>query len=68
MFGKVANRFTNSLKMEDDEFMEYIIEGIPDQNLRNTAKLQCFSTKNEILQAFRNIELYSTRKTINGTK
>ncbi|XP_065365508.1 uncharacterized protein LOC135958534 [Calliphora vicina] len=47
----------NSLKIDEDEFIEYIIEGIPDVNLRNTAKLRCFTTKNEILQAFRNVEL-----------
>lgn len=51
---------SNSLKMEKDEFMEYVIEGIPDGNLRNTAKLQCFASEKNILQAFRNVELKAT--------
>ncbi|KAM8721545.1 hypothetical protein ACLKA7_007427 [Drosophila subpalustris] len=36
----------------EDEFLEYVIEGIPDTNLRNTAKLQHFGSKTELLQAF----------------
>ncbi|TMW47280.1 hypothetical protein DOY81_007640 [Sarcophaga bullata] len=54
---KMQNRVwqkANSLKIDEDKFIEYIIEGIPDVNLRNVAKLR-FTTKNEILQTFRNV-------------
>lgn len=49
--------WANSISLENDEFIEYLINGIPDVNLRNTARLQCFVSKSELLQAFRNVEL-----------
>ncbi|XP_070144618.1 uncharacterized protein [Drosophila kikkawai] len=50
----------NKIDLNEDELIEYMIAGIPDVNLRNMAKLQNFSTKTEILEAFIDIELQWT--------
>nr|XP_017019589.1 zinc finger CCHC domain-containing protein 7-like [Drosophila kikkawai] len=42
----------NEIDLDEDELIEYMIAGIPDVNLRNIAKLQNFSTKTEMLEAF----------------
>ncbi|KAM8713509.1 hypothetical protein ACLKA7_013774 [Drosophila subpalustris] len=59
-FGNYFNAkliLSNGLNLAEDEFLEYVIEGIPDTNLRNTAKLQHFGSKTELLQAFTKVEL-----------
>ncbi|XP_041630409.1 MATH and LRR domain-containing protein PFE0570w-like [Drosophila kikkawai] len=53
----------NEIDLDEDELIEYMIAGIPDVNLRNMAKLQNFSTKTEILEAFIDIELQWTSST-----
>nr|XP_012150982.1 PREDICTED: uncharacterized protein LOC105663851 [Megachile rotundata] len=47
----------NRIAINDDEIMGYIIDGIPDRNLRNMARVQAFTTKEQILQAFEEISL-----------
>ncbi|KAL7735130.1 hypothetical protein ACLKA6_001995 [Drosophila palustris] len=58
-FAKYYNEkliFANGIDLPEDEFILYAIEGIPDVNLRNTAKLQNFSSKAKLKQAFKNVE------------
>nr|XP_012145355.1 PREDICTED: uncharacterized protein LOC105663060 [Megachile rotundata] len=47
----------NRIAIDDDEIMGHIIDGIPDRNLRNMARVQAFTTKEQILQAFEEISL-----------
>jgi hypothetical protein len=47
----------NRIAIEDDEILGYIIDGIPDPNLRDLARVQGFTTKDDILQAFSEISL-----------
>lgn len=48
----MANRIAVS-----DEMLKYIIDGISDSNLRDLARIQGFSTREEILKAFDEIAL-----------
>ena len=43
--------------VNDEEQIDYLIEGIPDENLQVHAQLQCFKSKSQILQAFAKIQL-----------
>ncbi|XP_053966895.1 uncharacterized protein LOC128868624 [Anastrepha ludens] len=45
------------LNLGDEELADYLIEGIPDRQLRNQARLQNFTTANDVLRAFRSISL-----------
>ncbi|XP_054090326.1 uncharacterized protein LOC128922742 [Zeugodacus cucurbitae] len=47
----------NRILIGEDELVEYLIEGIPDNTLRSQAKMQRFLDKYELLEAFRNIQL-----------
>ncbi|XP_054091815.1 uncharacterized protein LOC128923562 [Zeugodacus cucurbitae] len=47
----------NRILIGEDELVEYLIEGIPDNTLRSQAKMQQFLDKYELLEAFRNIQL-----------
>ena len=47
----------NHLGMDDDEVLSYIIDGIPDVQLRDVARLQGFRTSQSLLQAFEEISL-----------
>jgi len=47
----------NSIDLSEVEFILYAIDGIPDVNLLNTAKLQNFSSKAEWMQAINNVKL-----------
>ncbi|XP_062141955.1 uncharacterized protein LOC133850008 [Drosophila sulfurigaster albostrigata] len=46
-----------SIKLDNDEFLEQIIEGIPSLNLRNQARIQRFGDPKQMLQAFAHIRL-----------
>lgn len=54
----------NHLTMVDDEVLSYIIDGIPDVQLRDVARVQGFESSQSLLQAFKEISLrdrnYST--------
>ncbi|XP_039502717.1 uncharacterized protein LOC120458930 isoform X1 [Drosophila santomea] len=59
-FSKYYNekwQLADNLAMAEDEFLEYVIDGIHDVNLRNLAKSRSFKTGLELLEAFRNVEL-----------
>lgn len=43
------------LDLPEKELVEYLVEGIEDQTLRNQARIQNFGTVNEVIQAFRMI-------------
>ncbi|KRK05672.1 uncharacterized protein Dyak_GE27429 [Drosophila yakuba] len=50
-------QLADNLALAEDEFLEYVIDGIHDVNLRNLAKSRLFKTELELLKAFRNVEL-----------
>ncbi|XP_039501350.1 uncharacterized protein LOC120457907 [Drosophila santomea] len=59
-FSKYYNekwQLADNLALAEDEFLEYVIDGIHDVNLRNLAKSRSFKTGLELLEAFRNVEL-----------
>lgn len=47
----------NRISLPDDEMLQYIIESIPDSNIRDAARIHGFSTKESLLQAFEAISL-----------
>lgn len=51
----------NRISVDDDEILGYIIEGIPDMRLRDLARVQGFSTRDQMLQAFEEIRLEDRR-------
>lgn len=65
----------NQLSLEEDEFVEYMIDGIPDVRLRDQARMQRFSSLDHLFKAFENITLqvdgkknnFSSTKTKLGT-
>ncbi|XP_033172748.1 uncharacterized protein LOC117149959 [Drosophila mauritiana] len=53
---------SNGINIDDDELLDQVIEGIPLQNFRTQARIQCFSTPSEMLRAFLNIRLPARRE------
>lgn len=49
----------NRISIREDELVEYIIDGIPAESLRNQARMQSFSNVQEVLKAFKKISLTS---------
>jgi len=47
----------NRIAIEEDELLGYVIDGIPDSNLRNLARTHAFKAKEELLLAFEGISL-----------
>lgn len=47
----------NRVPVEEEEMLEYLIEGIPNIQIRNQARLQQFESNAELLKAFENISL-----------
>lgn len=47
----------NRIDIPNDEILRYIVDGIPDPNLRDLARVQGFTTMDGILQAFEEISL-----------
>lgn len=43
--------------MNDDEVLNYIIDGIPDTQLRDVARVQEFESSQSLLQTFQEISL-----------
>lgn len=52
-----TRRLANRITVNDDEVLGYVIDGIPDPNLRDLARVRGFTTMDEILQAFEKITL-----------
>lgn len=57
----------NRVPIDDDEMLEYIIDGIPDEALRNQARVQGFETVDTLLKAFEKVT-FRERNTSNTTK
>lgn len=53
----------NRIAIGDDEILGYIIDGIPDSNLRDLARVRGFMTKDEMLRAFSEITLRNRNHT-----
>lgn len=53
---------SNKVPIPDDEIIDYIIEGIPDVNLRDQARIQKFRTTADILEAFEKVDLRDRRQ------
>lgn len=47
----------NRIPIDDSEVLEYVIDGIPDETLRNQARIQGFETVNTLLKAFERMTL-----------
>lgn len=47
----------NRVPVEEEELLEYIIEGISNVQLKNQAKLQQFESKDELFRAFETVNL-----------
>ncbi|XP_077270869.1 uncharacterized protein LOC143902051 [Temnothorax americanus] len=47
----------NRVPVDEEEILEYVIEGISSLQLRNQAKLQQFASKDELLTAFESVNL-----------
>ena len=45
------------LKINEAELIDYAIEGIPDRDLKNQAKMSGFSSSSSLLKAFQTIQL-----------
>ncbi|XP_018366050.1 PREDICTED: uncharacterized protein LOC108763170 [Trachymyrmex cornetzi] len=52
----------NRLSLEEEELVEYVIEGIPNMRLRDHARMQRFKSLNLLLEAFENITLQTDGK------
>ncbi|CAK9834317.1 Transposon Tf2-9 polyprotein [Anthophora retusa] len=50
----------NRIRIDEEERIEYLIDGIPDHSLRNHAKLQKFKSQVSLLEAFRGVTLPPT--------
>ncbi|XP_017462552.1 PREDICTED: uncharacterized protein LOC108355928 [Rhagoletis zephyria] len=48
---------SSDLSLSDEEFADYLIEGIPDRQLRTQARLHNFASANEVVRAFRSVTL-----------
>lgn len=57
----------NRVPIDSDEMLEYIVEGIPDDALRDQARIQRFDTVEALLDAFEKVTLRG-RGTFNSTK
>jgi len=47
----------NKIAVDEDEIFGYIIDGISDMNLHDLVRVQGFTTREEMLQAFEEIPL-----------
>lgn len=47
----------NRISIHEDEMVEYLVDGIPAENLRNQARMQSFPNVQEVLTAFKRISL-----------
>lgn len=44
---------SNRVPIDDDEILEYIVDGIPNESLRNQARIQRFTTIERLLESIR---------------
>lgn len=54
---------SNKVSIAEDELLDYLIDGIPDTNMQDQARMQQFESISDLLDAFKNINLkYSMKK------
>ncbi|XP_071574019.1 uncharacterized protein [Temnothorax nylanderi] len=58
----------NRIFIAADEIMDYVIDGIPDRQLQNQARMQNFSSMAELMQSFKKITLRTDTNVRQGTK
>ena len=58
----------NRIAMEDEEFIDDTIDGVPDQRLRDQARMHRFKTRKDLLQGFKKLTLASSSKPEKGEK
>ncbi|KAI4476073.1 hypothetical protein M0804_013869 [Polistes exclamans] len=58
----------NKVPIHEDEIVDYIIEGIPDANLKNQAKISRLRTKADILEAFEGVTLQEKNRIPDDTR
>lgn len=51
----------NHISLEEEEFVEYVIDGIPDRILRDQARVSGLKTKTALLEAFERITLWDRK-------
>ncbi|XP_015440400.1 PREDICTED: uncharacterized protein LOC107195130 [Dufourea novaeangliae] len=54
----LANRIT----IGDEEFVDFAIDGVPDDRMRDQARMQRFATKGDMLEAFKKLSLHPNVK------
>jgi len=52
----------NQISIDEEEIIDYVIDGIPDTRLRDQTKIQRFKSAAELIEAFENITLRSHPK------
>nr|XP_036678281.1 uncharacterized protein LOC118879530 [Drosophila suzukii] len=57
VYFEAKTMLASSINIEPDELVDQIVEGIPAQNLRDQARIQCFTDPMQILRAFAGIRL-----------
>ncbi|XP_071652503.1 uncharacterized protein [Temnothorax longispinosus] len=58
----------NRIPLAADEIMDYVIDGIPDRQLQNQARMQNFSSMAELMQSFKKITLRTDTNVRQGAK
>lgn len=54
----------NRIGVDDDEVLRYIVNGIPDVNLRDIARVQGFTSQEQLVYAFQEIRLEDRRSSV----
>ncbi|XP_036677356.2 uncharacterized protein [Drosophila suzukii] len=57
VYFEAKTMLASSINIEPDELVDQIVEGIPAQNLRDQARIQCFTDPMQTLRAFAGIRL-----------
>lgn len=52
----------NKIPVDEDELTDYVIDGIPDETMRNQARIQRFKEKEELLKAFEKITIRTANR------
>jgi len=56
----------NRVPIDDNELVDYIIDGIPDFRLRDQARIQCFNEASDLIKAFEKVTLRSNQRNERG--
>lgn len=53
-----------NVPIEEEELVDYLIDGIPNENLQDMARVKEFATKEDLLRVFQKVSLRPTMKSI----